>query len=58
VSARRGDASDATAAVVAMQIERGAGPVAWRTLDASGSPQDVAAAARELLKLQSIVGSD
>ena len=58
VSARRGDASDATAAVVAMQIERGAGPVSWRTLDASGSPQDVAAAARELLKLQSIVGSD
>jgi aminoglycoside phosphotransferase family enzyme/predicted kinase len=51
VSARRGDASDATAAVVEMQIERGAGPVAWRTIDASVGLNQVASAARALLEL-------
>jgi uncharacterized protein len=51
VEARRGDASDANSAVVEMQIERGAGAVAWQTLDASGGPEQVAAAARKLLGL-------
>jgi uncharacterized protein len=51
VEARHGDASDATAAVVQMQIERGAGAVDWDTIDASDSPEEVAAAARKLLRL-------
>jgi uncharacterized protein len=51
VEARRGDASDATAAVVEKQMERGAGKVTWETVDASGGPDQVAAAARKLLKL-------
>jgi uncharacterized protein len=51
VSQRRGDASDATSEVVAMQIGRGAGPVTWQAIDTSGSPGDAAAAARRLLKL-------
>jgi uncharacterized protein len=51
VEARRGDASDATAAVVEMQMERGAGAVTWETVDASGGPEHVAATARKLLGL-------
>jgi uncharacterized protein len=51
VEARRNDASDATAAVVEMQLERGAGTVTWETVDASGGPAQVAAAARALLGL-------
>jgi uncharacterized protein len=51
VAARRGDASDATAAVVEMQMERGAGTVTWETLDASAGPDRVAATARTLLGL-------
>ena len=49
VAARRGDASDATAAVVEMQMKRGAGEVTWEAVDASGGPEQVAAAARTLL---------
>jgi predicted kinase len=48
VAARRGDASDATAAVVARQIasmERGA----WTTLDAGGSAEATAGKARAAL---------
>jgi aminoglycoside phosphotransferase family enzyme/predicted kinase len=51
IEARRGDASDATAAVVEMQVARGAGNVTWETVDASGGPQQVAAMAKALLKL-------
>jgi uncharacterized protein len=49
VAARHGDASDATPAVVEMQLKRGAGPIDWQTLDASGGPEQVASAARKLL---------
>jgi uncharacterized protein len=49
VAARRGDASDATAAVVEKQLERGAGNVTWEAVDASGGPGQVAEAAGALL---------
>ena len=37
VSARKGDASDATAEVVRKQLARGAGPIGWARVDAGGS---------------------
>jgi hypothetical protein len=49
VAARRGDASDATPAVVEMQLKRGAGPLDWHPVDASAGPEQVAATARKLL---------
>jgi hypothetical protein len=49
VSERRGDASDATAEVVAAQLARGAGDVAWARVDAGGSPAETLAAARACL---------
>jgi aminoglycoside phosphotransferase family enzyme/predicted kinase len=42
---RAGDASDADAAVIARQIRDGSGGVSWTTIDASGSPESVLAAA-------------
>jgi hypothetical protein len=35
---------------VEKQLERGAGNVTWETVDASGGPDQVAAAARKLLE--------
>jgi aminoglycoside phosphotransferase family enzyme len=49
VSARRGDASDADAAVVRMQAEREDAPVSWAQIDASGSPDDTLLKARKVL---------
>jgi predicted kinase len=46
VEGRRGDASDADAAVVRSQFARKQGEVAWAAVDASGTPQDVLDAAR------------
>lgn len=40
VSARKGDASDATADVVRHQLERLAGPVAWHRINADGALQE------------------
>jgi predicted kinase len=37
VSARTGDASDATADVVRKQLARGAGEIGWARIDAGGS---------------------
>jgi predicted kinase len=51
VSARRGDASDATAAVVAQQLARPIGALAWSTIDAAGSAADTEASARQMLGL-------
>lgn len=51
VATRRGDASDATATVVARQLEVDPGPVTWRRLDSSEQPDQVAAAARTALGL-------
>lgn len=46
VAARHGDPSDATPAIVARQIARKVAPSDWLTIDASGDPASVAAAAR------------
>jgi predicted kinase len=48
VAARRGDASDADAAVVRAQIARDPGPVDWTPLAADGPPEATAAAVRDL----------
>lgn len=45
VSARTGDASDATAAIVARQAAEPIGPVAWHRLNAAGQLEDLTAAA-------------
>ena len=49
VAGRTGDASDATPAVVDLQLERGAGDIGWRTVNAAGSPREVLDAALEAL---------
>jgi len=50
VAAREGDASDATPAVVAGQLERAPGEgIAWPAVDASAAPDTVAARARAVL---------
>ena len=46
VEDRRGDASDARAAVVRAQAARDLGPLAWMRVNASGSPDQTLAAAR------------
>jgi uncharacterized protein len=51
LSARRGDASDATPDVLRMQLATDPGALSWPMLDVSGSPQQVAAQARALLGL-------
>jgi aminoglycoside phosphotransferase family enzyme/predicted kinase len=49
VDARRNDASDATRAVVARQLEADLGPLDWRRVDAGGSAAETAAAASQAL---------
>ena len=51
VAARRGDASDATPAVVREQLAVDPGRVGWRWLDSGGAPEQVAAAAAAALGL-------
>ena len=52
VSARRDDASDADAAVIAQQMRYDLGDLdGWHRLDASGSPEEVARRARTLLDI-------
>jgi aminoglycoside phosphotransferase family enzyme/predicted kinase len=48
VEQRRGDASDADAAVVRSQFAADVGPLTWSRIDASRPPADVLAAARDL----------
>ncbi len=48
---RRHDASDATAAVLAGQLNRDPGPIDWVRLDAGGGPERTLAAARHALGL-------
>jgi len=48
---RRGDASDATPEIVKKQLAEETGTITWHRLDASGSPESVAAAARKILGL-------
>lgn len=49
VSARTGDASDATADVVRRQLARGAGEIGWARVDAGGSIDVALASCREAL---------
>lgn len=49
VDKRTGDASDATAAVVAQQFDRDAGEVSWLEIDASSTPNHALTQARQLL---------
>lgn len=49
VAARTGDASDATPAVVAHQLARDPGHVAWHHVDAGGTVEETRAAAKALL---------
>lgn len=51
VSARAGDASDATAQVVERQLHYDLGPLDWQRVDASGEPDQVFALVRERLRL-------
>jgi hypothetical protein len=51
VTARTGDASDATPEVLRRQLAAHPGALTWRMLDVSGSPEGVAAQARGLLGL-------
>jgi uncharacterized protein len=49
LEARRGDASDATLAVLRDQLAADPGPIAWHTVDCGGAPETVAAAAAAAL---------
>jgi aminoglycoside phosphotransferase family enzyme/predicted kinase len=49
VAARRGDASDADAAVVRAQLGRDPGPIDWTVIEAVGDAEILARAVRELL---------
>jgi predicted kinase len=51
LAARSGDASDADARVLEMQLSRGAGPIAWACLSADGSADETAALALARLGL-------
>jgi uncharacterized protein len=51
VSARRGDASDATPDVLRQQLATGPCMLTWPALDVSGPPERVAAQACDLLGL-------
>ena len=50
VGARRGDASDADAAVVRLQRGYDLGPIDWARIDANGTPEATLAAARAVLE--------
>ena len=43
---RRRDASDATSEILAQQMRHDPGPIDWIRIDASGRPEDCAAAVR------------
>ncbi|MGE0258010.1 MAG: AAA family ATPase [Alphaproteobacteria bacterium] len=51
VAARRGDASDASPAIVAQQLEHDPGLLDWRRIDASAGPDATLAAVRAALSL-------
>lgn len=56
VSARSGDASDATAVVVRRQVARGAGLIDWAIVDAGREPANSLAAAAEAIGTRSLPG--
>jgi uncharacterized protein len=49
---RRGDASDATAEVLAMQLRQNPGPIDWTRIEAGGDPAGCLVAARQTLALR------
>ena len=49
IGARRGDPSDATVAVLDMQIAQAPPVRDWRAIDAAGTPEDCVKAARAML---------
>ena len=49
VGSRKGDASDADAAIVRKQLEYETGMIGWRKVDAGGTPEQVRARAAEML---------
>ena len=51
VTARRDDASDANAEVVARQLSYDAGKIVWRRLEAGGLPDDIVNCATEALEI-------
>ncbi|MBS9477545.1 AAA family ATPase [Ancylobacter radicis] len=51
VEARQGDASDATAAVVAQQAARDCGPIGWARLSTAVGPDEVVARARQIIEI-------
>lgn len=57
VRARRNDVSDATEAVLANQLARGAGTVDWKPIPAAGSAADVAGAAAEAVAVAPSIGA-
>lgn len=57
VAARQGDASDATAEVVARQLRYDLGPLDWQRVDASGTPEETLARVRETLPFRAAAPS-
>ncbi|MGI9404792.1 MAG: AAA family ATPase [Hyphomicrobiaceae bacterium] len=55
VTQRIGDASDADASVVRAQLRSGPGPIDWQKIDASGSPDAIAARVRNCLAAQEVL---
>src|SRR5260370_39307032 len=53
ISARTGDASDASAEVLYRQLQHDPGALDWHRIDASGGPEATLAAARRVLGLPS-----
>jgi predicted kinase len=51
IEARRGDASDATAPVLDLQLQADPGPLDWIRIDASGDPEETLVQARRALGL-------
>ena len=49
IAGRRGDASDATVAVLRRQLAYDLGPMTWHRVDATGTPGEVAARAATML---------
>jgi uncharacterized protein len=57
VSARHGDASDATSEVVARQLRYDLGRIDWQRVDASGTPEQTLARVRETLPFRAAAPS-
>jgi predicted kinase len=51
IRGRRGDASDATAEVMAEQLRQHPGPIDWTCIDAGEGPEDCLAAARSAIAI-------